>query len=53
MCPSEFTSLEVNRNYEVYAKNGKPVPPTPTGGGHASDLGVGNQPVPTQSSAEL
>jgi len=44
---------KVNRNYEVYAKEGKPVPPTPTGGGHASDLGHTNQPAVTQSSAEL
>ncbi|CAE8601289.1 unnamed protein product, partial [Polarella glacialis] len=26
---------KVSRNYEVYAKHGKAVPPTPTGGGHA------------------
>lgn len=29
---------KVNRNYEKYAKDGKPVPPTPTGGGHATEL---------------
>lgn len=29
---------KVSRNYEVYAKAGKPVPPTPTGGGHATEL---------------
>jgi Fe-Mn family superoxide dismutase len=44
---------KVNRNYEVYAKVGKPVPPTPTGGGHASDLGYSTQPMATQSAAEL
>lgn len=29
---------KVNRNFEVYAKVGKAVPPTPTGGGHATEL---------------
>jgi len=29
---------KVSRNYEVYAKHGKAVPPTPTGGGHATEL---------------
>lgn len=29
---------KVSRNYEAYAKQGKPVPPTPTGGGHAVEL---------------
>lgn len=29
---------KVSRNYEVFAKQGKPVPPTPTGGGHATEL---------------
>jgi len=29
---------KVSRNYEVYAKNQKAVPPTPTGGGHAKEL---------------
>jgi len=29
---------KVSRNYEMYAKQGKPVPPTPTGGGHATEL---------------
>jgi Fe-Mn family superoxide dismutase len=29
---------KVSRNYEKYAKNGEPVPPSPTGGGHAIEL---------------
>jgi len=29
---------KVSRNYEEYAIKGKPVPPTPTGGGHATEL---------------
>merc|ERR1719161_302440 len=29
---------KVSRSYEKYAKNQKPVPPTPTGGGHATEL---------------
>ncbi|CAK0881404.1 unnamed protein product [Prorocentrum cordatum] len=29
---------KVSRNYEKYAKQGKAVPPTPTGGGHAVEL---------------
>lgn len=29
---------KVSRNYEMYAKKGQPVPPTPTGGGHATEL---------------
>jgi len=29
---------KVSRNFEVYAKKGKPVPPTPTGGDHATEL---------------
>lgn len=29
---------KVSRNYEEYAKKGKPVPPTPTGSGHAVEL---------------
>jgi Fe-Mn family superoxide dismutase len=29
---------KVSRNYGEYAKLGKPVPPTPTGGGHATEL---------------
>jgi len=30
--------MKVSRNFENYAKRGKPVPPTPTGGGHAMEL---------------
>jgi len=29
---------KVSRNYDAYAKKGTPVPPTPTGGGHATEL---------------
>eukprot|EP00928_Gymnodinium_smaydae_P081424 TRINITY_DN6494_c1_g2_i1.p1 TRINITY_DN6494_c1_g2~~TRINITY_DN6494_c1_g2_i1.p1 ORF type:complete len:248 (-),score=34.17 TRINITY_DN6494_c1_g2_i1:157-900(-) len=30
--------MKVSRNYDVYARQGKAVPPTTTGGGHATEL---------------
>lgn len=44
---------KVNRNYEVYAKAGKPVPPTPTGGNFANDLGHSKEPMVVPKKGEL
>lgn len=38
---AHLTFCEVSRNYEEYAKRGKPVPPTPTGSRWASRTSLG------------